>query len=240
MNIIIAKNYDELSEKAANVILDVVKSNPNAILGLATGTSPIGIYKQMIKACKNQEVSFKSVKTVNLDEYVGLNGEHNQSYRYFMNDNLFDHIDIDKANTNVPNGVAKNLDEECERYTKLLSVMQQDVQLLGIGSNGHIAFNEPNTSFDSTTHIVNLTENTIKDNSRLFNDISEVPTKALTMGIKNIMNAKKIVVVANGKNKAKAVYDMIKGQVDEICPASVLQNHGDVTVVIDEEAASLL
>ena len=198
MEVIITKNYDEMSKKAAEVIKDVVKKNHSAVLGLATGTTPIGLYKELIAACAKKEISFKNVKTVNLDEYVGLPKEHVQSYDYFMKDNLFNHIDIDIKNTNLPSGVAPDLDAECARYTALLGKMKQSVQLLGLGSNGHIGFNEPKTPFDSTTHIVNLTESTIKDNSRLFDDISEVPTKAITMGIANIMNAEKVLVVASG------------------------------------------
>ena len=240
MKVIVVENYQQIGQLGAQIIAEVIKNNPNAVLGLATGTSPIGIYQNLVEMCQKGEISFANVKTVNLDEYVGLDGTHPQSYRYFMNDNLFNHVDIDKANTFVPNGVAENLQEECTRYTTLVNNLVQDIQLLGIGSNGHIAFNEPGTPFDSTTHVVNLTENTIKDNSRLFEDISQVPTKALTMGIANIMNAKRILIVANGKNKAQAVYDMVKGQVNTTCPASVLQKHPDVTVIVDKDAASLL
>lgn len=240
MKVIVVENYQQIAQLGAQIIAGVIKNNPNAVLGLATGTSPIGIYQNLVEMCQKGEISFANVKTVNLDEYVGLDGTHPQSYRYFMNDNLFNHVDIDKANTFVPNGVAENLQEECTRYTTLVNNLVQDIQLLGIGSNGHIAFNEPGTPFESTTHVVNLTENTIKDNSRLFEDISQVPTKALTMGIANIMNAKRILIVANGKNKAQAVYDMVKGQINTTCPASVLQNHPDVTVIVDKDAASLL
>lgn len=240
MKVIVVDNYQQLSATGAQIIADVIKSNPHAVLGLATGTSPIGIYQNLIEMCKRGEISFADVKTVNLDEYVGLDGSHPQSYRFFMNDNLFNHVDINKANTFVPNGVALNLEKECQRYTALVDSMQQDIQLLGIGSNGHIAFNEPGTDFQSTTHVVNLTENTIKDNSRLFDSIDQVPTKALTMGIKNIINAKRILIVANGKNKAQAVWQMVKGSVTVDCPASILQTHPDVTVVVDKDAASLL
>ena len=240
MKVIVAENYQQIGTLGAKTIADVIKSNPNCVLGLATGTSPIGIYQNLIEMCNNGEISFAGVKTVNLDEYVGLHGSHNQSYRFFMNDKLFDHVDINKANTFVPNGVAEDLSAECQRYTALVNSLQQDIQLLGIGSNGHIAFNEPGTPFHSTTHVVNLTQNTIKDNSRLFEDISQVPTKALTMGIANIINAKRILIVANGKNKAQAVYNMVKGPVDTSCPASILQNHPDVTVIVDKDAASLL
>ena len=240
MKVIITENYEEMSKKAADVIADVVKADENAVLGLATGTTPIGLYKELIAKCARKEISFKNVKTVNLDEYVGLPKEHVQSYDYFMKDNLFNHIDFDIKNTNLPSGVAEDLDAECARYTALLNKMRQSIQLLGLGSNGHIGFNEPKTPFDSTTHIVSLTQSTIKDNSRLFDNIDEVPTKAITMGIANIMNAKKVLVVASGDNKAKAVYSMVKGPVTEDCPASVLQNHPDVTVIVDKKAAALL
>lgn len=240
MKVIVVENYQQIGVQGARIIAEVIKSKPNCVLGLATGTSPIGIYQNLIEMCNNGEISFVDVKTVNLDEYVGLDGNHNQSYRYFMDANLFNHVDINKSNTFVPNGVADDLPTECQRYTNLVNSLAQDMQLLGIGSNGHIAFNEPGTPFDSTTHVVNLTQNTIKDNSRLFEDISQVPTKALTMGIANIMNAKSILIVANGKNKAQAVFDMVKGAVTPHCPASILQNHPNVTVIVDKDAASLL
>ncbi len=240
IKVIITENYDEMSDKAAEIVKDVVKANPNAVLGLATGSSPIGLYKNLIKYNKEGVISFKNVKTVNLDEYVGLGAESDQSYVYFMNYNLFDHVDIDKANTNLPNGKAADTDKECERYTNLLKSMPQDIQVLGIGSNGHIGFNEPGTPFDSHTHIVNLTENTIKDNSRLFERIEDVPRQALTMGILDVMQAKKVILVANGENKAKAVYGMVKGEITPNCPASVLQNHPDCILVCDKAAAKLL
>ena len=240
MKVIITENYDEMSEKAAEIVLNVVKTNPNAILGLATGSSPIGMYQNMVKACKNGEVSFKNVSTVNLDEYVGLTADHDQSYAYFMRDNLFDHIDIDQKNTNLPRGSAPNAQAECDRYNALLEKMQADVQVLGLGSNGHIGFNEPGTPLESLTHLVDLTESTIKDNSRLFASIDEVPRQALSMGIKNIMQSKSIVMVVSGKNKAKAVKEMIQGPVTPDLPASVLQLHPFVTIVCDKDAASLL
>ncbi len=239
MKIIITENYDEMSKKAAELLTDIVKNNPNAILGLATGSSPIGTYKYMVQACKNG-VSYKNVSTVNLDEYVGLTKDHDQSYAYFMRTNLFDHIDIDQNNTNLPCGSAPDAKAECDRYNALLEKMQQDVQVLGLGSNGHIGFNEPGTPFDSLTHLVDLTENTIKDNSRLFNSIDEVPRQALSMGIKNIMQAKSILMVVSGKNKAEAVRGMVKGEITPNLPASVLQLHPFVTVICDKDAASLL
>ncbi len=240
MKVYIVDNYDEMSKKGAEVIAEVVKNNENAVLGLATGSTPIGAYEELAKMNKNGEISFKNVHTVNLDEYIGLDASSDQSYVYFMSKNLFDKIDIDKANTNLPSGVAKDTKEECKRYSKLLSENRQDIQLLGLGSNGHVGFNEPGTSFSSTTHIVDLTESTIKDNSRLFEKIEDVPRQAITMGIAEIMSSKKVLVLASGKNKAKAVYQMVKGDIDEKCPASILQKHADCVVVVDKDAASLL
>lgn len=240
MKVIVTENYDEMSKKAAEIIIDVVKKNPNAVLGLATGSSPIGTYQNMIKDCKENGTSYKNVSTVNLDEYVSLNADHDQSYAYFMRKNLFDGLDIDQNNTNLPCGVAPDLAKECDRYNALLAKLVPDVQVLGIGSNGHIGFNEPNTPFDSVTHIVDLTESTIKDNSRMFASIDEVPKQALSMGIKNIMQAKSIVMVVSGKNKAVAVKGMVNGEITPEVPASVLQLHPFVTVICDKEAASLL
>lgn len=239
MKIIITKNYEEMSDKAFEVMKEVVVNKPDAVLGLATGTTPIGLYKRMIEDCK-KGTSYKNIKTVNLDEYKGLDYSSDQSYVYFMRDNLFDHIDIDLKNTNIENGKADDADKECARYNALLENMQQDIQLLGLGSNGHIAFNEPGTKLGSLTHVVDLTESTIKDNSRLFKDISEVPRQAFTQGLRNIMNAKKILILASGANKAKAVYGMVKGEVTEALPASVLQLHPDCTLIVDEAAGALL
>ncbi len=240
MKVIITENYEEMSKKAAEILIEVVKNNPNAVLGLATGSSPIGTYENMAKDYRENGTSYKNVRTVNLDEYVGLTADHDQSYAYFMRKNLFDKIDIDLANTNLPCGSAPDAKAECDRYNALLATMQQDVQVLGLGSNGHIGFNEPNTPFGSVTHLVDLTENTIKDNSRLFNSIDEVPRQALSMGIKNIMQAKSVLMVVSGKNKAQAVKGMVQGEVTPELPASVLQLHPFVTIVCDKEAASLL
>ena len=240
MKVIITKDYDEMSQKAFEVMSGVVKSNPEAVIGLATGSTPIGLYKNMIKDHNENGTSYGKIKTVNLDEYAGLDVTSDQSYVYFMRDNLFNHIDIDLANTNIENGKAADRQAECDRYNALLEKMQQDIQVLGIGSNGHIAFNEPGTPFDCTTHIVDLTESTIKDNSRLFKSIDEVPRQAFTMGLKNIMNAKKILILANGANKAKAVFGLVKGEVTENVPASILQLHPDCTLVCDEAAAELI
>lgn len=240
MKVIIVENYEEMSAKAAEILTDIVKKNPKAVLGLATGSSPIGTYQNMAKDHRENGTSYKDVVSVNLDEYVGLTADHDQSYAYFMYENLFKNIDIDLKNTNLPSGSASDLQAECDRYNALLANYQQDVQVLGLGSNGHIGFNEPNTPFDSVTHLVDLTENTIKDNSRLFASIDEVPRQALSMGIKNIMNAKSILVVVSGKNKAAAVRGMVKGVVTPALPASVLQLHPFVTVICDKDAASLL
>lgn len=240
MNLIIANDYEELSDVASKVIIELVKSNPYAVLGLATGTTPLGLYKRLIADHKGNGTSYKHIRTVNLDEYKGLSATHEQSYAYFMRKNLFEHLDIEIENTYIENGTATDEEAECERYDKLLKSMRQDIQLLGLGENGHIAFNEPNTPFDSTTHVVNLTESTIKANSRLFKDITEVPKQAYTMGLSGIMQAKKILILASGANKAEAVYKTIKGVVSEAIPASILQNHNDCTLIIDKAAAKLL
>lgn len=239
MKVIKVKDYEEMSQKAFEIMKDVVVNKPDAVLGLATGTTPIGLYKKMIEDCKNG-TSYKQIKTVNLDEYKGLDINSDQSYIYFMRDNLFNHIDIDLNNTNIENGKAEDAEKECARYNALLEELQQDIQLLGIGSNGHIAFNEPGTKFGSLTHVVDLTESTIKDNSRLFKDINEVPRQAFTQGLANIMRAKKILILASGANKAKAVYGMIYGDVTEDLPASVLQLHPDCTLIVDEPASALI
>lgn len=240
MKVIVTKNYDEMSEKAFKIVKEVVVNNKNAVLGLATGSTPLGLYAEMIKDHKENGTSYKDVKTLNLDEYAVLDVTSDQSYVYFMRENLFKHIDIDLNNTHIENGKAVNRELECKNYNELIEELPRDLQILGIGSNGHIAFNEPGTAFDSETHIVDLTESTIKDNSRLFERIEDVPRQAFTMGLKNIMHAKKIVVLASGANKAKAVYGMLKGPVTETLPASVLQLHPDCTLIVDEAAYSLM
>lgn len=240
MKIIIVENYDEMSDQGAELIAQVIQNDPCATLGLATGSTPIGLYQRLIKKNERGEISFKDVKTVNLDEYVGLNGENEQSYRYFMNVQLFNHVNIDKNNTHVPCGVADDMEKECERYTALLQEHPQDIQLLGLGSDGHIGFNEPGSPFEGHTHVVELEESTIRDNARLFARIEDVPRRAITMGIADVMQAKSILLLANGANKAAAVKAMIQGEVDENCPASILQRHHNVTVIIDKEAAKLL
>ena len=238
MKVIIVKNYDEVCEKAFEVMKEYLK--PGKILGLATGSSPIGLYKKMVEY--NKQVSYKDIITFNLDEYVGLPLEHPESYYSFMHTNLFNHVDIKEENIHIPSGLGDNIEEKCKEYDIAIEKAGGvDIQLLGIGADGHIGFNEPGTSFDSGTHVTGLAEQTIKDNARFFdNDMSKVPTKAATQGIGTIMKAKNILLVANGKNKAQAIKDMIEGPIDTKCPASILQKHNSVVVVIDEEAASLL
>lgn len=240
MKIIKVKNYEEMSAEAFGVVLEVVKGNPSAVLGLATGSTPIGLYKNMIEDHKNNGTSYAGCRAVNLDEYVGLDIDSDQSYVYFMRENLFKHIDIKLENTNIENGKAVDKEAECARYNALLGELQQDIQVLGIGSNGHIAFNEPGTAFDSVTHVVDLTESTIRDNSRLFNSIDEVPRQAFTMGLSNIMNAKKIIILANGEGKANAIRELVHGEIREEVPATILRNHPDCILVCDEAAGKYI
>lgn len=240
MIIIITKNYEELSAKAAEVMLGVVKQNPEAVLGLATGTTPLGLYAKMIADHREKGTDYSQIRTVNLDEYKGLPKTHEQSYAYFMKKNLFEGLGIAPEQTNIEDGTAKDEKRECARYDALLEELPRDIQLLGLGSNGHIAFNEPGTPFESRTHVVELAESTVRDNARLFEDISEVPRKAFTMGIRHIMQAKKILILASGANKADAVYKMVKGEVTEQVPASILQLHPDCTLIADEAAARKL
>lgn len=240
MKIIITKDYEELSVKAAEVMLGVVKQNPRAVLGLATGTTPLGLYSRIIADHKENGTDYSKIRTVNLDEYKGLPKTHEQSYAYFMKKNLFDGLGITPEQTNIEDGTAKDEKAECLQYDALLEELPRDIQLLGLGSNGHIAFNEPGTSFGSGTHVVTLAESTIKDNARLFEDIFEVPQKAYTMGIKQIMQAKKILILASGANKAEAVYKTVKGEVTEQVPASVLQLHPNCILIADRAAAQKL
>jgi len=241
INVITCKDYNEVSDKAAEIMLHIVKRFPNCVLGLATGSSPIGLYQRMIEDHQKNGTSYAGVTTFNLDEYVGLPITHPESYYAFMHRNLFDHIDIKEENIHIPSSQGGDLQANCDAYNAAMANYKVDIQLLGIGADGHIGFNEPNTPFDSVTHITDLVEQTIKDNARFFdNDMSKVPTQAITMGISNVMSAKQILLVATGKNKAKAIYDTVCGPVIESVPASILQQHKDVTIIVDEEAASLL
>ena len=234
MNFIKVENYDILSEKAAEIIANVIKAKPDCVIGLATGSSPVGAYKKLIEKNKNGELDFAKVTSINLDEYEGLDGEHDQSYRYFMNDNLFNHINIDKANTFVPNGKANDISAECKAYDDRIYEMGIDIQLLGIGVDGHIGFNEPDKFFTKETHRVVLDESTIVANARFFESANDVPKTAITMGMGGIMSAKKVLLVANGANKKEIVEKAFFGPITPEVPASILQLHNDVTVIFSE------
>jgi glucosamine-6-phosphate deaminase len=241
MRIIVVDNYDEMSKKAAMMIASQVMLKPNSVLGLATGDTPLGMYKELISLYKKDEVDFKEVTTFNLDEYYGLNRENPQSYYSYMMNNFFNIINIKKENINVPIGMAKDVNVACADYEKKIKEASGiDMQVLGIGGNGHIGFNEPDVDFEAETHLVNLDEETIEANSRFFNSIEEVPIKAISMGIKTIMNSKKIILLANGISKAAAIERAVKGKISPNVPASILQLHNDVTLILDKEAASLL
>lgn len=240
MRIYEVKNYEELSRKAADMIAAQIILKPDCVLGLATGSTPVGAYRELIKKYENGELDFSQVSSVNLDEYKGLSGENDQSYRYFMNHNLFDHVNIDKTRTHVPNGLEPDADKACADYNTLIGSMGGiDLQLLGIGGNGHIGFNEPCEEFICDTHCVSLAQSTIEANARFFDSIDEVPKFAYTMGIRNIMSAKKVLLLASGKNKAQAVYDSCFGPVTPHVPASVLQLHPDTVIIADSNALSL-
>lgn len=233
MEIVINKK-EILDELAAKEIIELVNKKPNAVLGLATGSSPVGVYEKLITDHKVNKTNYKFVKTFNLDEYIGISTDHKQSYHTFMNEVLFKHLNINLENTNFPK------QDDPKSYTVLLKNNPIDLQILGIGSNGHIAFNEPGTSFDSTTQYVDLAESTIKDNSRFFDSIDDVPTKAVTMGLKDIMMAKKIILLAFGKSKAEAVNKLVNDKQSKQWPATILQSHPNLILFIDEDAASLL
>lgn len=238
MKVIVEDNYEMVSKKAAEILKDEITKNPNIILGLATGSTPIGMYKELIHMNHSDRLDFSNVKTFNLDEYLGLDGQHPQSYRNFMNEQLFNHINIDPKNTFVPNGSAENIDEECAQYDeKIKEAGGIDVQILGIGENGHIAFNEPGEELNANTSVVDLTTSTIKANSRFFKSIDEVPKKALTMGIGSILKAKKIILLASGKNKNGVIKRLLEDEVlTTQFPASMLLCHPDVTVIVDRDA----
>ena len=239
MQIIKAKDYNELSRRAAHVIAAQVILKPDCVLGLATGSSPIGTYKELIEWYNKGDLDFSGVSTVNLDEYKGLTRDNDQSYYYFMYNNLFKHVNIDLARTNIPDGTEPDSDKECARYNKVIKeIGGVDLQLLGIGHNGHIGFNEPGEAFDKQVHCVNLTQSTIEANKRFFASADDVPKQAYTMGIKNIMQAKKILVVVSGEDKADILKEVLYGPITPEVPASILQLHNDVTIVADEAALS--
>ena len=228
-----------MSRKAANIISAQVIMKPDCVLGLATGSTPIGLYQQLVAWYEKGDLDFSEVRTVNLDEYKGLSRENDQSYYYFMHHNLFDHVNLPAENSHLPNGMELDSDRECRRYSELIRSMGGvDLQLLGIGHNGHIGFNEPGDAFDNDVHCVNLTQSTIEANKRFFASADDVPKQAYTMGIKTIMQAKKILIVASGEDKADIVRDAFFGPITPKVPASVLQLHNDVTLVADEAALS--
>lgn len=238
MKVIVVKDYQAMSDLGAEIIANTIKANPSCTLGLATGSSPIGSYQNLVKLYENKEISFKDVKTYNLDEYCGISRNHPQSYYYFMHDNLFNHVDIREENVHIPSVSNDNLDADCKQYNDMLHEANIDLQLLGIGGNGHIGFNEPGTPFNQETFIVELTEKTRQDNKRFFQSIDEVPTHAITMGIQNIMQAKKILMLISGISKADTVVKLLSGEITPDFPASILHNHPDVTVIIDQDAYS--
>lgn len=239
MRIYKAKDYEEMSRKAAGIVSAQIIMKPDCVLGLATGSTPVGLYKRLIEWYRNGDLDFSGVRTVNLDEYKGISRENDQSYYYFMHQNLFDHVNIPAGNTHLPDGMEPDSEKECRRYEELIQSMGSvDLQLLGIGHNGHIGFNEPADAFDKLVHCVNLTQSTIEANKRFFASAEEVPRQAYTMGIQTIMRSKKILIIANGEGKADIVRDAFFGPITPMVPASVLQLHNDVTLVADEAALS--
>ena len=241
MRIIKAKDYDDLSRKAANIISAQVLLKPDCVLGLATGSTPIGTYKQLIEWYEKGDLDFSAAKSVNLDEYRGLTKDNDQSYYYFMYNNLFKHININMENTNVPDGTEPDSEKECSRYENVIEAYGGvDLQLLGLGHNGHIGFNEPDKDFPRTTHCVDLTQSTIEANKRFFASVDDVPKQAYTMDIGTIMKARKILLVVSGADKAQILHDVLCGPVTPEVPASILQLHSDVIVVADEAAMAKL
>ena len=241
MKIYRAENYDAMSRRAANILSAQVILKPDSVLGLATGSTPVGMYRQLVNWYEKGDIDFSQVHTVNLDEYLGLAPDHDQSYRYFMQQNLFDHINVRPENTNVPNGLASDPEAECRRYDQVIAGLGGiDLQVLGMGHNGHIGFNEPEEAFELETHVVDLTENTIQANARFFASKDEVPRRAITMGIKAIMQARHILVVVSGEDKAEIVRRAFAGPVTPLVPASILQMHPHLSLVGDEAALSLL
>lgn len=241
MKIYMTEDYQTMSRKAANILSAQIILKPNSVLGLATGSTPIGMYKQLVIWYEKGDLDFAQIKTVNLDEYVGLEPTHEQSYRYFMQNNLFDHVNINPANTNVPDGLVADPQAECDWYNQVIRRLGGiDIQVLGMGHNGHIGFNEPGNAFELETHVVDLSERTIQANARFFASADEVPRQAMTMGIKSIMMAKKILMLVSGEDKAEAVWKAFAGPVTPQVPASILQLHPYVTLVGDKAALSKL
>lgn len=241
MEVVVKDSYEAMSRLAGEIIGDLIRRKPRAVIGLATGSTPVGAYKELIRLHREEGLDFGQVVTFNLDEYVGLPPGHDQSYRYFMDANLFNHINIRKENTFVPDGMALDLAAFCKAYDqRIRDYGGMDLQLLGIGSNGHIAFNEPGSSLGSRTRIKTLTEETRRDNARFFKSIGEVPRYVLTMGIGTIMEARQIVMLANKDSKAEALAAAVEGPITAMCPASILQMHPSVTVIADKAAGARL
>ncbi|MBP2632981.1 MAG: glucosamine-6-phosphate isomerase [Firmicutes bacterium] len=241
MRIIVTESYEEMSTAAARIVAGQLYLKPNSVLGLATGSTPLLMYQKLVQVHEQIGLDFSEAISFNLDEYLGLEPENPQSYHYFMHENFFDKINIKPENIFIPNGKPDNLDEECKHYDKLIeSKGGIDLQILGVGQNAHIGFNEPDIKFEATTHKVKLDEETIEANARFFSDRKDVPRYAISMGIKTIMLAKKVILLANGKNKAEAIYKAIYGGVRPDAPASILQLHQDVLIIVDKEAAALL
>ncbi len=240
MKLLISKDYNELSKNAFEVFNNIVKDKKNPRVGLATGSSPLGLYNQIIENYINTSATYSNFEIFNLDEYIGLEDNNPNKYSAFLYENILDKANFDTTKIDLILNNEHSVEDECERYHKNLIGNPLDVQILGLGANCHIGFNEPGTSFDSTTHIVELQEKTRKDNARFFNSIDEVPTKAITVGIKDIMSADNIILVASGKDKAEAVRKMLKDEINNNCPASILRVHKSVTVIIDEDASQFL
>ena len=237
MRVIVCENYEQVSKEAAKIIAAQVHLKPNCVLGLATGSTPVGAYNELVDMYKKGEIDFKDVKTFNLDEYYPIKRDNDQSYYYFMHDNLFNYINIPEESIHVLNGEVSDPEKECADYEKCIEAHGGiDLQLLGIGRNGHIAFNEPDENLVANTHVTALTEDTIDANSRFFADIKDVPTKSLTMGMASIMKARKILILINGAGKAQALKKMLSGEISTMCPATMLNMHSDVIVICDKEA----
>lgn len=238
MKVLVEKDYESMSKKAGEIFIEAISKKPDIVLGLATGSTPIGMYKEIIRAYKEDGLDLSKVKTFNLDEYVGLSPDHPSSYRYFMNNELFNHININKENTYVPDGKAEDMEEYCKIYDEMIEKAGRiDIQVLGIGENGHIAFNEPDEALSVGTNIVKLTEDTIEVNSRFFDSIEEVPKTAITVGMGSILKARKIILLANGVKKAPVIKRLLnENKVTTQLPVSFLLLHPDVTVIVDEAA----
>ncbi len=241
MRIIVCENYQEVSKKAAQMILSQVTLKPESVLGLATGSTPVGMYENLVELNKKGDIDFSEVKSFNLDEYYNLPRTNDQSYYYFMHQHLFNHINISPKNIHIPNGMTKNVEEECAKYDEAIEEAGGiDIQVLGIGNNAHIGFNEPTMNFEKGTHLVELEQSTIEANARFFDNIDDVPKKAVTMGVGAIFKSRKIMLLACGEGKAEAIYNTVHGKVVPEVPASILQFHSDIVLILDKEAAKLL